>query len=702
MLDNYFTTTLDSPHSFSNNKMASDIHSTLKYTSLTQKYGLQNPPKSPVGITLPSSDKKSTVYRSNDKAPKLGTASKEMSSIEIIEKMFEDFDGTHLDQKKSDQNVAHKSDTKNFQGISTMNKLSPGGSQLDPKMIYYPAPVPSMLNLPKKLSKRPSSMTFSHMKSKSIGTTTSNLNPTTWQSSTANKDVSDSIESDKYLSPTQVTGATNIGKQRPSQDLTNLPPHVRASIFFEEQNHTQDVLKLKDDSAVATLDSILDASAHTPVSVFTDHTFARNSIQLSRSEQKRKNSCSYLKRQKDNSNEEVEGLGDQEEISNNIEFDPFSNNASSISDNQLDLRLSIEPLKDLKSDEKLCDSELCDEIYENEVFCSPPTTLLAELQMRKQRQKQRTQPLTKTFPNGIHSTLLELDTAIQTEQKTRRKGRTILAWEDPAIAEAQAAMQDDEDVPLGILYPKNITKSRPLGLLEQRTLGDQKPLNQKLNRSQDRLVSSQGMNLNNNFSENNNLGTNNIQVQRGLQRSYKLPLIDSARSKSSECVPPALTSLNPVALPYFEKTAGSLLAIHERQSALRSASIQNLKNFSGSYKSQQKPSLNVTGDLQNQGHCQYFHVPQTPSQKINFKSSAPISPNYITQPFSDNIAFGQSWGTNPNGLVMNQDHLNPNKYMTNMNIMPINMTTLQPAEQGQMDRVERWRQSVMPLIKPSV
>ena len=43
-----------------------------------------------------------------------------------------------------------------------------------------------------------------------------------------------------------------------------LPEHLRANEFFE----------IKEQSAVKTLDDILDASAHAPVSAFTDHAFA--------------------------------------------------------------------------------------------------------------------------------------------------------------------------------------------------------------------------------------------------------------------------------------------------------------------------------------------------------------------------------------------------------------------------------------------
>ena len=52
-----------------------------------------------------------------------------------------------------------------------------------------------------------------------------------------------------------------------------LPEHLRANEFFEQMAPPQ-VVEIKEQSAVKTLDDILDASAHAPVSAFTDHAFA--------------------------------------------------------------------------------------------------------------------------------------------------------------------------------------------------------------------------------------------------------------------------------------------------------------------------------------------------------------------------------------------------------------------------------------------
>jgi hypothetical protein len=56
-------------------------------------------------------------------------------------------------------------------------------------------------------------------------------------------------------------------------NLQNLPPQLRASVFFEQQGVPQDI-EIQNRSAVATLEDILNASATAPVSAFIDHPYA--------------------------------------------------------------------------------------------------------------------------------------------------------------------------------------------------------------------------------------------------------------------------------------------------------------------------------------------------------------------------------------------------------------------------------------------
>ena len=92
-------------------------------------------------------------------------------------------------------------------------------------------------------------------------------------------------------------------------------------------------------------------------------------------------------------------------------------------------------------------------------FLGAPTTLLAELQLRKAQQKLRNRTAANAFPTGMHSTLLELDAVTQLQQKSRRQKHVALAWEDKEVVDRDN--YDDDDVPLGVLYPdKEISRGK--------------------------------------------------------------------------------------------------------------------------------------------------------------------------------------------------------------------------------------------------
>ena len=96
------------------------------------------------------------------------------------------------------------------------------------------------------------------------------------------------------------------------------------------------------------------------------------------------------------------------------------------------------------------------------------------------------------FPNGMHSTLLQLDAVAQIERKRRKGKPTTLAWEDPHQHGAEMQQEeDDDDIPLGVLFPgKNglINKvgvsnwDKPLGLLARRDREENEPLSKRRNR----------------------------------------------------------------------------------------------------------------------------------------------------------------------------------------------------------------------------
>ena len=441
-----------------------------------------------------------------------------------LQMTFEGFDGVHSAPQRmtedgesvySQRRVSSGgrksvtgSDVNSQRRVSSGNRLSMARPQsyADPstgqQMVYYPAPVPMMLNLPQKLSKMPSSMARNKRRSQVLGS----IPQAARQSAIWLPDVletedepelheNDEAQQLEYVPQHQ---RMSMGGRRLPQDIQHLPPQLRANAFFELQGPSQAV-KLKEQSAVATLDSILDASAHAPVSAFTDHAFAghlgaevygRSNMRNSKSSsqlllpdpqaKKRTSSFNFLK-------------GRRASSSNLLESENEKQRANTISDIRAG-KMIRDPLDEDEDAEAppMAASEAGDQEDEyddgQELYHGAPTTLLAEIQLRKQQAKLRTQPVASTYPNGIRSTLLELDAVAQVEQKSRKQKRVQLAWEDPDQAVEDDAA-DDEEVPLALLYAKKSQVQeldRPMGLMERRDMEDNEPLSRRRDRLQGR------------------------------------------------------------------------------------------------------------------------------------------------------------------------------------------------------------------------
>lgn len=385
--------------------------------------------------------------------------------------------------------------------VSHMSMARPQ-SYADPntgqQMVYYPAPVPMMLNLPQKLSKMPSSMARNKRRTQVL----SSIPAAARQSAIWLPDVleiedepdlpeDDGAQQMEYVAQHQ---RATMGGRRLPQDVQHLPPQLRANVFFDIPGHNQTV-ELKEQSAVATLDSILDASAHAPVSAFTDHVFAghlgaevygkpnmrnsRSSTHLLAEEKSKKRTSSFnlLRGRRASSSDLLES--ENEKRRNTIA--DIRNGKILRDDEDDDDDADAKALRDYEGES---DDEAEEE---EEEYVGAPTTLLAELQLRKQQQKHRTRPLASAFPNGLHSTLLELDAVAQVEKKKRYQRRVNLAWEDPSAQEAEDDSPDDEDVPLALLYAKKSQvqePNRPMGLMERRDMEDNEPLSRRRDRLQ--------------------------------------------------------------------------------------------------------------------------------------------------------------------------------------------------------------------------
>ncbi|KAK8213756.1 hypothetical protein IWZ01DRAFT_480709 [Phyllosticta capitalensis] len=437
---------------------------------------------------------------------------------------FDDFDGVHYNPNLRD--VSGSSSQPMMHSLSPLQQ--PGIPSPDDGMVYYPAPVPRVLNLPQRLSQLPQSSELAKRKAKAMS----------------------SFAPEARNSAMWLAGAED--KKRAT--VANLPPQLRASLYFEQPSVPQDV-EIKGESAALALEGILEASATAPVSAFTDHPIAGPvSREVYGKADKRKSTGSAnLKRQSSATLIEPQRRASVLTVEEESEKKSAENEKSKKKDKRrsfgflLGRRSSADQLSKLskrKSGDKLnklqkrnssqlslgtmlegdkqarrqpshssggsgavasepahdCyagtdirvgnDSE--DDDDDNATALAdpeqwgPPTTLMAELQMRKAHLKNRNRSAATAFPEGLNSTLLQLDAVAEIDQKKRQLKKVNLAWEGP-----QQHPEEDDDVPLGMLFPGQQNRNsrspvqdwdRPLGLLEQKELEDKEPLSSRRNR----------------------------------------------------------------------------------------------------------------------------------------------------------------------------------------------------------------------------
>ncbi|KAI0192642.1 hypothetical protein EV127DRAFT_362462 [Xylaria flabelliformis] len=489
-------------------------------------------------------------------------------TFEQAERAFAEFDGAHCSPD------ADLEDSLNFQtlfasptmehsftpsptisrpiGPPTVRPKSYLNPETGQNMLYYPARVPMMLNLPQKLSKKPKAQARDSRRSQALsmmppenrqssaswlpelhpepllnplGSMANGSNPTLHSvSKQSHEEAVDAEDENQFLVESQAQAKESDNRrsrmsimpnQRISQipDLGKLPPQLRASAYFELPPQVP-TIQLKDGSATSTLDDILNASAKAPVSAFTDHAFAGSlGAEVYGTDKKRKShmkSSSIAELNESKNRSSIFHLRKPSALSRHSSSQEERLGPDSIGNNEEreQLTRSIDGEAVQKAEDE---SEKSEEGEDEPTYNGPPTTLLAELQMRKQQQKLRTRPAASAFPNGMHSTLLEMDTVAEIERRARKGKKINLAWEDPNSNQAD---DEDEDTPLGILLASKGQDTglvgampgppRPLGLMERRDMEDNEPLSVRRNRLQgreagpmQRMTLAGGLNLNN-------------------------------------------------------------------------------------------------------------------------------------------------------------------------------------------------------------
>lgn len=389
--------------------------------------------------------------------------------------LFTDFDGTHFSPPIHDDDSFTERLSLNFPPLARDSRVF-SEPQPDQKTVYYPAPVPVMLNLPKRLSKHNWAQQEKRRTVLLSSIPAENRQSAAWL---GNAEIDAEIE------------------EQPSRRMSNIPPQLRASAFFDSPSSRSDI-QLKHGSAVITLDSILDAAAHAPVSAFTDHPIAghlgsevygqelRHKKKSSESRQKRKSNMSNMLVNRRSTGNLSGGRRLSQTLDNEVELpedDPERAGERSLAPDADEL---IDPDErrsgdELEQDEKSSSGESEDEVESQHQlgFLGAPTTLLAELQLRKEQQKLRNRTAANAFSTGMHSTLLELDAVSQLQQRSRKQKHVALAWEDKNVADKENF--EDEDTPLGVLFPEKERQNhtnmhRPLGLMEKKELEENETL----------------------------------------------------------------------------------------------------------------------------------------------------------------------------------------------------------------------------------
>ncbi|KAF8422546.1 hypothetical protein EV426DRAFT_515190, partial [Tirmania nivea] len=389
-------------------------------------------------------------------------------SLPSENRLFHDFDGVHCEvdlhldlpqEQPRPQNrpMSHINRPMSYAHLPQLSQQTP-----QPPLVYYPAPVPAMLNLPPQLAKPRSnreSQILSNRKS---------ISGFPFAGSTG-LDAADGPVEDK--------------KRDFRRSVANLPPQLRASVFFDQPLSASVEVELKEESAVATLDSILDAAAKSPPVAFTEHPIAAGPA-FQRPDHMRSRSSVIL-----NNRQSVVSLGPHLNTRHSEHSQEHSQDFDYGRPNSQVLGSSMQYMP---SQERNTPSPM--PLPDPNAL---PTTLLAELEARKAQLRSRNRTAASAFPTGMRSTLLELDAVAQVQKKARAQKRTNLAWENPDEIRME---EPDEDVPLGLLYaganhgggqtrkhdPNGLhamgDEDVPLGLIVKREIEDNEPLSKRKER----------------------------------------------------------------------------------------------------------------------------------------------------------------------------------------------------------------------------
>ena len=416
------------------------------------------------------------------------------------ENPFLDFDGSHHAYAEEEGEASSPSNNQDA-GTYRLDRLDEQLSGSTEENVVYPAPIPRSLRLPERLSQTPLDSTNNLRRSRAMDIIVPG--PTISSSKVGN-----SNRETRLISPenTSEDAARLPGGSRNSVAVGKLPPQLRASAFFD-QNPGHTTFRSTGESAVKNLDCLLEASVHAPADAFIHHAVSDWNHNKASKEKGSTNVTRQNQESTTNTLMKAKGLRQTlmflKRKSNdkgvNIPQEDQSSGPSTETDESGPDRSTIEDAKALPVDEE-CNYRFEEGLDDDQNVCSQavfegaPSTLLAELQKRKEQLQKRTRTAQVASSNGMHTTLLQLDAVAQIEKQQRIGQRVRLAWEEPDVRVANGEDDmDDEDIPLGVLFPNQSRGSiggkrkvsdwkRPLGLIQSKDLEDNEPLSARRSR----------------------------------------------------------------------------------------------------------------------------------------------------------------------------------------------------------------------------
>ncbi|RPA72360.1 hypothetical protein BJ508DRAFT_381606 [Ascobolus immersus RN42] len=355
--------------------------------------------------------------------------------------LFRDFDGVHCEPvNQTPRNSVYAEEPKPDLGRRRSSQTlsaylgTPGRARPQSGMVYYPAPVPAVLNLPPLLSQHRRTDSSDHQSPNNNRRSMAFPGPTT-----------------PGQAPPMELPKHNAHDMTPRR-ASRLPPSVRASMMLDPNQPNIPPLELTSGSAHDTLESILDASAEAPPVAFTDHPMSGAPA------------ISYR-------HSKMPSAGSRLSLGSPLSTLSLGGGLNPLATPPTPGGEAVSPGPDGGLPPSQPPSPHPHPQFQDESIL--PTTLLAELESRKANLKSRSRTAGHVNPHGIRSTLLELDAVAEVAQVQRRGKTTHLAWQaDEEEGDA------DEDVPLGVLYGKKETV-RVGGLLAEKEREDSEPLSKR-------------------------------------------------------------------------------------------------------------------------------------------------------------------------------------------------------------------------------